>query len=207
MRVEKRVRHEKIGSDGYSATEYFLTIGERVYRADHQLGSGVEIIAPSDPSADELAAVADYLMLQDGIRHVYFDGRALRPEPLREPRPLRADERQLLDHLLALDDPDVEPLRTQAQHVAVGEVAHLPFRLYLRVPDDLAPPADAVTWGPVIRADTIRDDDDIFSVSLWLDGGYLHSIDVDWYVNEPPRLPTPAELQPAERDRGGIHEL
>lgn len=147
------------------------------------------------PEAD-LTSVADYLMLQPGGRHVYHAGVRLRPERLRHPRPLRTDERNLLDHLLAVDDPRVAPLREQAKHVLVEDDCGLPFRLDLVVARDAAPPAqDLMRQEAAISVTSIRLDDDAVTASLWLDGDYLSAIEIDWFVNEPIQLPAPNELQ------------
>jgi hypothetical protein len=199
MQVEKRAHHEATGyNDGYDWTEYRFDIDGRRYVAEHRLGSGVEIVAIGDARDDDLAAVADYLMLQDGIRHVYHGRRRLRPERPSEPRTLRLDERRLLNHLLAVEDQRVEPLRQQAEHVVVENDAALPFHLELRVPEHVAPPTDGLPDQFAIHAESIREDEDAVTASVWLDGGYLSAIEIDWYVNEPRGLPAPEDLRPAK---------
>jgi hypothetical protein len=199
VNVEKQTHSKRLGfGEEYNQVDYTFDFGERIYRASQRLGSGVEIKAPSDPHDDELAAVADYLMAEAGIRHVYYEDRPLRPPPLQEPRPLRPDERLLLDHLLAVDDPRVAPLRAQAEHVYVAEDARLPLDLEFGISARVVPPAVPLVRGPVIQAHTIREGADMLTVELWLKEGYLHSIEVDWYDDEPARLPRPYELRPAE---------
>ncbi len=196
MRVEKHPHHETTGYDeGYDWVEYTFEIEGRRYRAEQRLGSGIEVFSSVDRKGADLAAVADYLMLQDGVRKVYHAGAQLRPERLHEPRPLRSEERELLDHLLAVDDSRVAALREQAEHVLVEDDSGLPFRLDLVVPDDTAPPAtDLPRQQFAISATTFRDDEEAVTASLWLDGEYLSAIEIDWYVNEPRELPRPDEL-------------
>ncbi len=189
MRVGRR-------SSGDDRVEYEFELEGRRYRAVHQGGGDATILANVAPCADDLEAVADYLVQQDGVRRVYFLGERLRPEIV--PRPLRPAEQALLDHLLAIDDPRVAPLREQAKRALVVDDLDSPRRLVLHVPADAAPPAGAL-WprGPAIEAPTIRNDGTALLVRLWLDREYLDAIEVDWYDREPTEVPRPAELAPA----------
>jgi hypothetical protein len=199
VRVTTKTHHESIGVDeGYAWTEYCFDIDGRRYVAEHRLGSGVEVVGPPDRRDDDLEAVADYLMRQDGIRHVYHEHARLRPQRLREPRSLRPEEHALLTHLLTIDDRRVDPLREQARHVLVEDDSGLPFTLLLQVPGGVAPPARELRDQAPIFAHTNRNDDHLVTANVWLDGGYLASIDITWYVHEPPELPRPHQLGPAE---------
>lgn len=115
----------------------------------------------------------------------------------RRTRPLRDDERSLLDHLLEVDVAGVEELRAQAAHAEAFEDSWLPFELDLYVPEDRTPPATKVLKQVPIEAHTIRNGEHGLSVTLWMDGDFLDHIEVSWYDTKPTRLPLRNELRPA----------
>jgi hypothetical protein len=113
------------------------------------------------------------------------------------PRDLHADERALLDHLLAVDEPRFEQLREQAKHATVVESeAGL---ICLAVPRTVS--GVAVRPGPVVsRATTgVFEDGKWADVFLWItrEDGYLECIEIMWPDGALDRLPTPDELGPA----------
>jgi hypothetical protein len=136
-------------------------------------------------------------MAEDGVRFVYYRDEQLRPARRLEPRPLREEETALLCHLLDVDDQRLEPVRQQVRHALVEDDSRLPFRLELLVPEGVAPPATDVYRNPTVEAHSIRDDEYMVTAMLWIDGDYLSSVEVNWYDEEPERLPQPNELQPA----------
>ncbi len=113
-------------------------------------------------------------------------------------RPLRDDERALLDHLLRVEMPGVEELRAQTDFVQVVgdrvEIWHIP----LWVPDD-APPAKSVFDESPILAPAKGGPEQGADVSIWMDGWYLGAIELAWWERDPTRLPRPEELEPALR--------
>lgn len=188
-----------VGREEHRGTRWRFEIDGSAYVAGIKLGSGVKIHAASDDTPEEIEAIADYLIAEDGIRFVYY-GEArekLRPRRRETPRPLRKEEADLLYHLLDVDDPRLEPLRQQVPHALVVDDSGLPCDLELQVPEGAAPPATGVHRNPAVRADSLRTDESMVSVNLWLDGDYLSSIDVSWYEEEPDRLPHANELGPA----------
>jgi hypothetical protein len=122
---------------------------------------------------------------------------AQRPESC---RPLREDERALLDHLLMVEMPGIDELRAQIDLAEVIEDRTAIWHVGLWVPDE-APPAKAVLDQSPIRAITNPDvPGGGADVSLWMDGYYLGAIEIAWWNRNPERLPRPDELQPAFRD-------
>ena len=202
MKVERR-RHEPTDDDaGFETWEYVFTLNGRSYIAARGLGSGISFTSTDEDAPPEhVAEIADFLMSEDGIRFVYWGLEQVRPPRRTEPRPLRPEERELLAYLVSLDDPRFEPLRQQVPHTLVADDSQLPLRLELLVERGQAPPATEVRSQVTVEATTIRDDEWIHTATLWLDGDYLGSIDVLWYVNEPERLPLPHELDPPREPR------
>lgn len=197
MRVTRQIRQGKIGNEDYDWSEWRFDLDGRSYSAELRLGSGAKIHdAPHAPAGD-IEAIADRLMVEDGVRFVYYGEEKIRPPRRVEPRPLRAEEAALLRHLLAVEDDQLEPLRQQVEHALVTDDSFLPFRLDLTVPEGAAPPATAVYRNPTVEADSLRTDEYMVTARLWIDGDYLSSIEVDWYDKEPDLLPQPGELQPA----------
>lgn len=203
MDVERRPHPESTGSaEGNDWWEYEFSLDGRSYSAERRLGSGATIRKADEAAATEdIESIADYLMTEDGVRFVYWGEEQIRPRRLSEPRPLRSDERALLDYLLSVDDPRFEPLRQQVPHVLVEDDSFLPFRLDLVVARGEAPPATDVWTQVPVEATSIRDDEWSLTARVWLDGDYLDAVEVDWYVNEPIRLPSPQELQSPQAQR------
>lgn len=113
-------------------------------------------------------------------------------------RPLRHDERALLDHLLRVDTPGVEELRAQAAEAEAYEDSRLPFNVDLYVPTDRTPPATVIRKQVPIEAHSRREDEHGLHVTLWMSGDYLDHIEISWYETAPTRLPRPEELHPAK---------
>jgi hypothetical protein len=109
----------------------------------------------------------------------------------RRPRP---DERALLDHLLALDEPGFEQLREQSLHAAVtsSSLSEISFR----VPRDVTAPAQVAR--PVASRAVTFAEQGWADAYLWItDDGYIDSIEIMWDEETPDRLPRPDELAPA----------
>jgi hypothetical protein len=188
----------RVGKEEHEGTRWSFAIDGRGYVAEIRRGSGVGILNGPDDTRADIEALADYLMAEDGIRFVYYRHKQLRPRRREAPRPLREEEADLLYHLLDVDGPRLEPVRRQVPHALVVDDSGLPFGLELRVPEGAAPPATDLPADRNLEATTLRTDDWMVSVRLWLEGGYLGSIEVDWYEEEPDRLPHADELRPAE---------
>ena len=190
-----------VGVEEHEGTRWRFEVESRTYIAEIKLGSGVTILDSPEDERGDIEAVADYLMAEDGIRFVYYGEKReqLRPRRREAPRPLRTDEADLLYHLLDVDvdDARLERLRQQVAHALVVDDSKLPFDLELHVPEGAALPAIEVDRNPSVAADSLRTDEHMVSVMLWLDGGYLSSIEVSWYEEEPDRLPLAGELGPA----------
>lgn len=116
----------------------------------------------------------------------------LMSDPSTSTRPLRDDERALLDHLLSLDQPGFAELRQQALSAEVARSDANGFALVV----PLAEPPAPIAHGPVVaRAVDPSKDDYRFDVFLWITrGGYLEGVEVMWPDGSPGALPRPDEL-------------
>jgi hypothetical protein len=114
-------------------------------------------------------------------------------------RPLREDERALLDHLLRVEMPGIEELRAQVEYAEVVEEKTVIWNIELWVPDEAPPAKKVLDESPIRAAARSRSDDHGADVSLWMDGYYLGAIEIAWWECEPKRLPHADELEPAIR--------
>jgi hypothetical protein len=113
-------------------------------------------------------------------------------EASQSPRALRQDERRLLEHLLAIDEPRFELLREQATRAEV--IGSEPGLITLTVPRTA--PAAASRPGPVVFRSASRDPDREFvDVTLWItEDGYLDSIEIMGLENTVDHIPLPEQL-------------
>ena len=116
-----------------------------------------------------------------------------------ETRELELEERALLEHLLQVERPGIQALRTQAEHVRVAAPWNDPFWIDFYVPRDITPAAPECT-DDVSYALTRNPGDDPEAVQVILfadEEGYLDRIEVTWFDTQPSQIPTPDELEPA----------
>lgn len=113
-------------------------------------------------------------------------------------RPLNPDERALLEHLLAVDVPDIGVLREQASVAQVVPNPELPWNLYFHIPQS-APRASSLRSRAISSAGSL-DYQDPYAVDLllWLRAGFLYSIEISWFDKRRDTVPTVSELTPAE---------
>ena len=100
-------------------------------------------------------------------------------------RPLRDDERSLLNHLLDIDLPGIEELRAQAAKAEALDTPEFFSDVELYIPRDV-PPATKVREQVPIRAHSISDENAV-DVTLWMDGDYIDRIELAWYDTVPTR--------------------
>lgn len=113
------------------------------------------------------------------------------------PRQLNPREAEILDFLLAVDDPRVEPLRAQRRSVvATGLCGCGCASINLAV--DRAQAQPAALCSPPIEASLNRarawlaDPDEAYGLLLFLDEGWLSLLEI-WWIQKPPSQFPPAQ--------------
>lgn len=106
-------------------------------------------------------------------------------------RRLTPRERQVLEHLLSLDDPRFDPLRAQARAaVVVGECCCGCATVDLHVDPQLAPAALGPFRTPAIEARTympaMEDVQHGYELLLFVRDGWLESLEIVYYGNTVP---------------------
>jgi hypothetical protein len=101
------------------------------------------------------------------------------------PRPLTARERKVLDFLVSIDGPAAEALRAQAATASVtGECQCGCGAIDLQVDRKRTPRAEV---GRPVETDKVSaDPEEVLSLLLWGEGGWISSIEVAWISTEPP---------------------
>ena len=119
------------------------------------------------------------------------------------PRPLTNHERATLEFVLSVDDPRVDPLRDQADSAIVESMCGCGCAtINLRVDHSIGTPS---TFGsPAIQAFKRgmldgASDAEPYELLLFLDDGWLGSLELVWYGEEPiPVFPATATFEPPE---------
>jgi hypothetical protein len=115
------------------------------------------------------------------------------------PRPLSERERAALDFLLAVEAPGVDELRAQAVTArVVGRCTCGCATIDIAV-DRRRGHASELMRSPAIEARTelSEDLDEFFELLLFVDGGWLSSLEIVYYGDQPPReLPPPGSFLP-----------
>lgn len=144
------------------------------------------------------------------VRHTPQDAPWYQP-PDGYPRELDERERATLDFVLSVDDPRVEPLRAQTTSALVRSMCpcgcatiDLQVDRSLAIPAPLGSPAiEAYKQGMMDG----RTDDDPYSLLLFLDRGWLSSLELVWYGDKPiPTFPAIASFDPPEIDALSQHD-
>ncbi|MFC9964573.1 hypothetical protein [Nocardia ignorata] len=126
-----------------------------------------------------------------------------------QPRPLTALESEVVTKLLSVGGVDAEELRAQIPHshvVATWGVGSP--SVDLAVDPKSARPASAADGIYANAAVTDHNGSPVGEIILWIDNGWLSSIEYAWYTDERPRiLPEPTQievLQPHRKPGTGL---
>jgi len=110
------------------------------------------------------------------------------------PRPLAADERAILDHLLSLDFEGVEQLRRQAgDSRVVGRCDCGCPTIEIETRADCLDIAFTSRLAPVEGRVRPLADEPVGDVILFVDDGRLSSLELVWYTDAPPKAWPPVE--------------
>lgn len=115
------------------------------------------------------------------------------------PRALSPSEAAALAFLLSYDDPRMEPLRKQAEVASVVWECTCGCATVNLVIDRSRAPAAIGLCSPVLR--TVRrgkfDADEFCELIVFLDDGWLSSLELVWYGSKPiAEFPPPIEFEP-----------
>lgn len=115
------------------------------------------------------------------------------------PRPLTAREAAILDFMLTIDDPRLAPLRNQARTVTVTGACTCGCATIDLTVDRKHATAAAGLGSPVTesRRRTPYTSDEFSELILFLDDGWLSSLEIVWYGTPIPEFPPPSEFEPA----------
>ena len=115
------------------------------------------------------------------------------------PRPLSEREVAILDLMLGVDDPRLDALREQSQAVrATWECTCGCATINLGVDQSRARPATGLC-SPVTEARhrATYDTDEFCELILFLQDGWLSSLELVWYANPIPEFPPVDDFEPA----------
>ena len=122
-------------------------------------------------------------------------------QPDEYPRRLSPREAEVLDFMLSVDDPHIEPLRAQRPTVLVtGMCTCGCASIDLSVDRQLSPGADICSQPISADLDSARanlaDPNETYGLLLFLDGGWLSLLEIWWIENPPNEFPPASAFDP-----------